>query len=69
MIDLNERITSDTVIELFENVGLAEAITHHHRAAGLVPTHQRESKLIDGIYTSRTLQVSSSGYLPFGIIP
>ena len=69
MIELNEKITSDTVTDLFANVGLAEAITHRHSATGLVPTYQRLSHPIHDIYTSSTLQVSSSVYRPFRIIP
>ena len=69
MIDLNENITSDTVTELFVNVGLVEAITNHHCDTGLVLTYQRVSHPIDGIYTSITLQISAGGYLPFGSIP
>ena len=41
MIDLNENITLYTVIEIFENLGLVEAISHHHCATGLVPVYQR----------------------------
>ena len=40
-----------------------------HHATGLVPTYQRGSYHIYGMYTSITLQVSGSGYLLFGIIP
>ena len=69
MIDLNENITSDTVTEIFANIGLTGDITHHHRATGLVLTHQRGSHPIYGIYTSSTLQVSDIRYLPLGIIP
>ena len=69
MIGLNEKITSDTVTDIFINLGLVGAITHCHSAIGLVPTYKRGSHPIDGIYTSSTLQVSSCGYVPFGIIP
>ena len=69
MVDLNENITSDTVEEIFANVGLTEAITHHHRATGMVPTYQIVSHPIDGIYTLITLQISYGIYPPFGIIP
>ena len=69
MIDLNENITSDTVTDIFANVCLTEAITHCHCATGLVPMYQILSHPIDGIYTLITLQVSSRGYLPFGVIP
>ena len=34
--DYNENITSDTMTELFENLGLTEAITHRLHATGLV---------------------------------
>ena len=69
MVDLNENITSDTVTNLFKNVGLAEAITHRHFATGLVPKYQRGSHPMYGIYTSSTLQISAGGYLLFIIIP
>ena len=69
MIDLNDNITSDTVTELFANVGLTKAINSLHHATGLVPTYQRGSHPINGIYTSIALQVSAGGYLLFGIIP
>ena len=69
MIKLNEKISSDTAIEIFVNIVLTEAIAHLHCATGLVPTHQIGPHPIDVIYTSRNLQVSAGGYLPFGIIP
>ena len=69
MIEINKKITSDTVIEIFANIVLTEAITHHHCATGMVPTHKRGSHTIDSIYTSINLQVSSDGYLQFVIIP
>ena len=69
MIEINKKITSDTVIEIFSNIGFTEAITHHHCATGMVPTHKRGSHTIDSIYTSINLQVSSDGYLQFVIIP
>ena len=69
IIDLNEKIISNTMTDIFANVGLTEAITHRHIATGLVPTYQIGSHPIDGIYTLSTLQVSSSGYLQFGISP
>ena len=31
VIELNEKITSDTVIEIFANVYLTEDMTKHHR--------------------------------------
>ena len=69
MIDLNKKITPDTMKEIFANVGLTGAISCRHSDTGLVTTYQRESNSIDGIYTSITLQVSSGGYLSFVIIP
>ena len=64
MIDLNENITSDTVTEIFANVGLTEAIAHRQCATGIVPKYQRGSHPIYVIYTSITLKVSAYGYLP-----
>ena len=54
-IDPNENITSDTLTEIFVNLGLTEAITHHHCDTGLVTTYQILSHPIDGIYTSINL--------------
>ena len=69
MIELNEKITSETVTNIFAILGLTEAIIHLHIDTGLVPTRQRESHHIYGIYNFITLQVLSGDYLPFGIIP
>ena len=68
MIKPNEKITLDTVAEIFANIGLTEAITHHHRTIGLVQMYQRGSHTICGIYTLITIQVSAGGYLLFRII-
>ena len=65
MIDFIKNITSDTVTDIFANIGLTEAIVHRHCDTGLVPTYQRGSHPIDGIYISRNVQVSDGGYLPF----
>ena len=40
MIDLNDNVKSDTVTDIFAKVGLTEAITHRHRATGMVMTYQ-----------------------------
>ena len=69
MIDLNEKITSDTIIDIFAHVSQTEAINHRHSATGLVPKYQKGSHPLYGIHTSITLQVSNGGYPPFGIIP
>ena len=69
IIGLDEKIASDTMVDIFANVGLTEAITHFHSDIGLIPTYQRVSHPLDGIYTSSNLQVSAGGYPPFGIIP
>ena len=69
IVDLNEMITADTVTEIFANVGRAEAIFRRHCDTGLLPTYQRGSHPIDGIYTSINFQISSVVYLSFLIIP
>ena len=69
MIELNEKITPDTVTDIFSNIDLTEAINHRHCDTGLVPTYQRGSNPIYGIYTLSTLQFSAGGYPSFGIIP
>ena len=63
VIELNEKITSDTVIEIFANVYLTEDMNKRHRDTGLVPNQQRRSHPIYGIYTSGTLQVSAGCYV------
>ena len=68
MIDLNKKITPDTMKAIFANVGLTGDISCRHSDTGLVTTYQRGSHPIYGIYTSITLQVSSTVYLTFGII-
>ena len=69
MIDLNEDVTKQQVKDTFENMGLKEAITDKHTHSGYVPTYQRGSNPIDGIYVSPTLQISTGGYFPFGAFP
>ena len=69
MIDLNKKITSDTVTDIFANIGLTEAITHRNRATGLVLTRQRGPQPIYGICNWITIQVSAGSYIPFVIIP
>ena len=69
MIELNKKIKSDTVTEIFASIGLMEDINHRHSATGMVPTYQSVSDPIDGIYTPSTIQVPTGSYLPFGIIP
>ena len=68
MIGVNEKITADTVTEIFGNLCLTEVIDHCYSDTDLVTTYQIVSHHIDGIYTSITLQVSAGGYLRFGII-
>jgi exonuclease III len=44
-------------------LGLVEPLVTKH---GPVPTYQRGSKAIDGIFLSKSLQMSQGGYLAFG---
>ena len=41
MIDLNKKITPDTMKEIFANVGLTGAIYFRHSDTGLVTTYQK----------------------------
>ena len=69
MIELNKKIKSDTVTEIFASIDLMEDINHRHSATGMVPTYQRVSEHIYGIYTPITIQVPPGSYIPFVIIP
>ena len=70
MVDLNEDVTTDSVISFFSDLGLKEAVTDRHvHNCGVQPTYQRGRSPIDGVYISQHLEIQAGGYLPFGDAP
>ena len=69
MMDANEDVTSNHIKNTFQAIGPKEAITDRHSDTPNIPTYQRGSTPIDGIFLSSTLQLKTGGYLPFGAFP
>ena len=68
LMDVNENISHGEWHSTLSSLGLKEAITNKHKDShGLVPTYQLGSELIDGIYISEVLKISSGGYFLFGV--
>ena len=66
LMDANEHVGNAHLTQVFEDIGLKEAILSQHQDEGFQSTHQRGSDPIDGIFISANLNVEASGYLPFG---
>lgn len=66
--DWNENITGHNITEWMELFGLKEAVTELHPGTP-PPTYHRGSEPIDGIFVSKELSPSRSGYLDFGELP
>lgn len=70
MMDANEHVDFAHIKDVFEAIGLREAIIEKHKEdSGYAPTYQRGQDPIDGIFISDTLHISAGGYLPFGDAP
>ena len=69
MMDANEDVTAEPLTEALQAVGLREVIIEAHSDSGIVPTYQRGSRPIDGIFLSPSLSITKGGYLPFGTAP
>jgi len=58
VIDLNSYVIDSEEVEILRGVGLYKAIMERHLELGLVPTHQRDQVLIDGIFLSGSLSIT-----------
>jgi len=66
MADMNEDVEAEDIAAFCRETQLVEAINHLHGTSP-TPTHQRGSKVIDGIFIPRTLLAEArGGFLPFG---
>jgi len=66
LADMNDEVTAQPFHKFCQDLNLVEAISTLHGRSPL-PTHQRGSKAIDGIYLSRhLLQAAQGGFLAFG---
>ena len=52
MMDANEDVTCPEMVNALRYVGLVEAITTKHKDSGFVPTYQRGSVPVDGLWIS-----------------
>ena len=65
--DMNDSVVTNQCIKSWaDEIGLSEAVSP--AASVEIPTHQRGSKALDGIYTNFSLQPLQAGYFPFGEI-
>jgi len=66
LVDMNEDVSGSTIQEFCQMVHLVEAIQSLHGQAA-VPTHQRGSTAIDGIFLlPDLLEEAQGGFLKFG---
>ena len=55
IFDASEDVTLAKLTVTIRTLGLTEATTNKHAALGIVPTYNRDSKPIDSIFMSLTL--------------
>jgi len=68
LANMNEDVISKDLNQFFMGLQLVEAISFLH-SQSLMPTHQRGSKAIDGIYLSQALlEHAKGGILPLGLV-
>ena len=66
LADMNDDVSGSAIQEFCQSVHLVEAIQYLHGRAS-VPTHQRRSAAIDGIFLSPSLlKDAQGGFLSFG---
>ena len=69
MVDLNEDITSTHTTQMFQLLGLHELIINKHKNKTLQPTWNRGFIPIDGIFISKSLKPTASGYTSLSYFP
>jgi len=68
LADMNDNVGDKDIQQFCKNTDLVEVISYLHSRTK-VPTHQRGSKPIDGIFISRTLlEEAKGGFLDFGVV-
>ena len=67
-IDANEDVRNGTLARQLLTLGLQEAVTtrHRHNSPPATQNRNRSRTPIDGLWTSRSLEVVKAGYLAFG---
>ena len=68
-MDCNSDAMETTVADWINHLELSEAITSRHTLNDDIATYQRGTKIIDGIFTSHSIEITQCGYLPFGYFP
>jgi len=69
LMDCNSDVMGTIVADWINQLELSEAITSKHNLDDGIATYQRGSKIIDGIFTSRSIEITQCGYLPFCFFP
>lgn len=69
MMDANEDIRGEKFKQYFNQFDMKEAILSRHPNLTPVPTRTPGSSVIDGIWVSRTLEVTKAGYTAFHTSP
>ena len=64
LADMNEDVTSDRITQWAEDSGIYEVVSTTTNK--VIPTSQRGSTPIDGIFLSHSLTQTQAGYFPFG---
>lgn len=64
-LDANDDIVDSSLTKAFSKLQLVEAVINRHQGSPPA-THNRGSKPIDGIFTSKGIDIQACGYLPFG---
>ena len=67
LADINDDVTSDAIEKWAEATGIKERVSE--QTPHKVPTSQRGSTPIDGIFTSHSIEVQHAGYLEMGMFP
>ena len=65
-MDANDDIREPPISRFIETLQLHEAILSHHPRPPSTCDKNRQRQPIDGIWTSPSIHISQSGYLPFG---
>ena len=69
LMDCNADVKGSEIQDWIHNLELSDSITSRHSFEAQTATYQRGNNIIDGIFTSHSIEIKQCGYLPFGFFP
>ena len=69
LMDCSADVKGSEIQDWIHNLELSDSISSRHSFEAHTATYQRGNNIIDGIFTSHSIEIKQCGYLPFGFSP